>query len=200
MDECGMKNWSHDIPEGNRIYFTEVLNEMKTMVQPRILEIGSFTGTSIMAMKEILPKADCICIDNWGMEDGELDICRGVSGDKNLDMKKVRDTFLKNTDGKVKLIEMDSAKAMSLLQSEGKIFDFIYVDGSHRADDTLVDMFMAWPLLKKGGVMGIDDYQFIPPDQRGGCPAHAINYFMNKMKGQYDIISINYRVFLRKMV
>lgn len=200
MEDCGMKNWSHDIPPGEKQYFKRVLIEMKQRDKPRILEIGSFAGVSIMTMKEIVPDAECVCIDNWGLADGELQACMSVANDNTITMQKVRNTFMTNTKGQVKLIEKDSARALVQLQSEGEQFDFIYVDGSHRADDTLVDMCMAWSLLKKGGIIGIDDYLYVPPDNPNSRPGQAVDYFMQKLQGVYEVISIHYRVFLRKTV
>ena len=39
----------------------------------------------------------------------------------------------------------------------GQQFDFIYVDGSHKCLDCYGDMILAWQLLRKGGVLAVDD-------------------------------------------
>lgn len=196
-----MKNWSHDVPKGEKIYFTNVLNELKNIEHPKILEIGTYAGVSIMKMLEIVTNAYCVCIDNWGLSNDELESCKNHADNKYLTMNQIRDTFFSNTKNKksqIRLIEKDSANAMAQLNNENELFDFIYVDGSHRADDTLMDMCMAWSLLKKGGIIGIDDYLYIPINNNGGRPLHAVDYFMRKLKGHYTLITKNYRVFLRK--
>lgn len=38
--------------------------------------------------------------------------------------------------------------------------DFIYVDGSHVAQDVHLDLALAWSRLKVGGIMLIDDYEW----------------------------------------
>jgi predicted O-methyltransferase YrrM len=37
-------------------------------------------------------------------------------------------------------------------------YDFIYIDASHRADDTFVDAYYAYKMLKTGGLLVFDDY------------------------------------------
>ncbi len=56
------------------------------------------------------------------------------------------------------LIEEKSYIALPLLLKEHeKTFDFIFIDGWHTFDYTLLDVFYAGMLLKKGGFMIIDD-------------------------------------------
>lgn len=60
-----------------------------------------------------------------------------------------------------KLIEIKSEFALPQLleHSEGQ-FDFIFVDGWHTFDHTLIDCFYATRLLRIGGVLAIDDVSF----------------------------------------
>lgn len=39
-------------------------------------------------------------------------------------------------------------------------FDLVYIDGSHLRLDVLSDASMAWRLLREGGVMVFDDYEW----------------------------------------
>ena len=56
------------------------------------------------------------------------------------------------------LIEKKSYEAMpELLKKEEENFDFIFIDGWHTFDYTLVDFFYADKLLRKGGIIIIDD-------------------------------------------
>jgi predicted O-methyltransferase YrrM len=43
------------------------------------------------------------------------------------------------------------------LVSEGRMFDFVFIDGMHRFDNVIVDLFYAHRLLKPGGVVVLDD-------------------------------------------
>lgn len=43
--------------------------------------------------------------------------------------------------------------------SEGRSFDFAFVDGNHRFDSVFVDLFYLGRLVKPGGIIFLDDYQ-----------------------------------------
>ena len=59
------------------------------------------------------------------------------------------------------LVEVKSEFALPrLLQEKEGQFDFIFIDGWHTFDHTLLDCFYATRLLKVGGVLVIDDVSF----------------------------------------
>ena len=47
---------------------------------------------------------------------------------------------------------------MRKLLRENKIFDFIYIDGSHNGEDILSDAIEAFKILKKEGLIFFDDF------------------------------------------
>lgn len=55
------------------------------------------------------------------------------------------------------LIQKKSYEAMPQLLAEEKQFDLIFIDGMHLFDYTLVDMFYAILLCRKGGAIVVDD-------------------------------------------
>jgi predicted O-methyltransferase YrrM len=60
-------------------------------------------------------------------------------------------------------------------------FDIIYIDGSHRAKDVLQDSVLAWPLLRPGGILIWDDYQWCPDDPKyptWDVPGPSIDAFL----------------------
>jgi predicted O-methyltransferase YrrM len=59
---------------------------------------------------------------------------------------------------KVTLLTIKSHDALKYLHNNH--FDVIYLDGSHITTDVLRDVCLAWPLLKHGGVIIFDDYQY----------------------------------------
>jgi predicted O-methyltransferase YrrM len=82
-------------------------------------------------------------------------------------------------------------------------YDFIYVDGSHKCLDVYLDLFLAWQLLHKGGVMAIDDYMYHVDkieEHPYEYPYQAVNQFLKDNEGQYKLIDMHYRVFLEKTV
>jgi predicted O-methyltransferase YrrM len=77
-------------------------------------------------------------------------------------------------------------------------FDFIYGDGSHDPRDVCLDGILAWSLLKPGGVMIFDDYEWgghLPPHKR---PDVGINAFLAIHDKQFDTIRSSYALAIRR--
>lgn len=56
-----------------------------------------------------------------------------------------------------KVIEKKSDEALPYLRTKKKSFDLIFIDGWHTFDATLIDFYFSNLLLKKGGIIVIDD-------------------------------------------
>jgi methylase of polypeptide subunit release factors len=65
MQYFGMYNWTKDVPENSKEYFLEALKHLSYIEKPKVLEIGTFTGTSIATIKNLYPNAECFAVDNW---------------------------------------------------------------------------------------------------------------------------------------
>jgi predicted O-methyltransferase YrrM len=59
-----------------------------------------------------------------------------------------------------RLIETSSHIALPKFLSEGAKFDFVYIDGNHKVDFTLLEWFYSDQMLKVGGVIAFDDCQW----------------------------------------
>lgn len=53
----------------------------------------------------------------------------------------------------------ESQIVLPRLVSDGRRFDFAFVDGNHRFDFVFVDLFYLGRLLRPGGIVFVDDYQ-----------------------------------------
>jgi predicted O-methyltransferase YrrM len=155
------------------------------------LEIGAFEGRSTCWLLEngLSDKGSIVCIDPFS----------GSVEHGGIDFKAVEARFWSNTseakhaEQKVSLMKMTSYKALAEMIGYKYAFDFIYVDGSHAPDIALTDACMAWGLLKQGGVMLFDDYQYPHEDTKKG-----INAFLSGFEGQYEIILNNYQLAVQK--
>lgn len=79
-------------------------------------------------------------------------------------------------------------------------FDFIYIDGSHIADDVFQDCINGFTLLKKNGIMAMDDYQW--PGVTGkpeDTPRPGIDKFLNMYNGKYVLLMKDYQVWIEKI-
>jgi len=117
----------------------------------RTLEIGCAYGLSSLHICDALssrPEAHHTILDPFQMTNWD-----GV-GVGNLEKAGVR--FFQ-------LIEQRSEFAMPELLKAGEArFDFIFVDGWHTFDHTLLDCFYATRLLRKGGYLLVDDADMPP--------------------------------------
>jgi hypothetical protein len=78
-------------------------------------------------------------------------------------------------------------------------YDAIYVDGSHAAADVLEDAVLSFKLLKPGGVMIFDDYEWNAFPDPWLVPLMAIDFFLQVYQRQYELLYKGYQVAIKKM-
>ena len=165
----------------------------------QFLEIGSFEGRSSIWIAENMMQEDDIlrCIDTW--EGGE------EHGEEN--MSEVEERFRHNlivaTEKlpRRRIIQQKGTSVRELarwLTTDNQHFDFIYIDGSHKAPDVLTDACMAWPLLKTEGLMVFDDYMWGNPRDILHRPKPAIDAFCNLFAEEAEIVHVGYQLVVRK--
>lgn len=187
-----------DVPKGSKNIFLNILEMIHTVKNPKILEVGTYTGKTISKIADIFPNAECFAIDNWKLDETEFEVCRNFAG-VFFTIEDVRNTFFENTKGKnITLIEGDSTIILRNLVEKQYKFNFIYIDGSHTSLDTIIDLVLSWMLLEKEGILAIDDYLYTPPGHSEDTPRIAVDYFMSKFSEEYIIINSGYRMFLQK--
>lgn len=77
-------------------------------------------------------------------------------------------------------------------------FDLIYVDGSHAAKDVLADAVLCWPLLKNGGLMILDDYQWSLEWPLEFRPQIAIDSFLTVFRNDLQVVHRGFQLVIRK--
>ena len=213
-----MYNWTHDLPPGTRVVFERMLRR-HTGAGVRLLEIGTYTGTSLLEMLRILPEATAVAIDRWTNYDELVSLEeRGIESVFHENLRRA------GVSGRVQVLKGDSVEQLLHLVEQKEKFDFIYVDGSHKCIDCYTDMALSWRLLKTGGTMVIDDYLLQPEagvnhgsrdagrlesDYLYGSdrvaagvvldyPMKGVDHFLSKYEGQYRVLDKGYRVCLEK--
>jgi predicted O-methyltransferase YrrM len=198
-----MLNWSHSIPDHeSKDVMLKMLNKLK-MEKPRILEIGTFTGVSIINMLNVVENSVGVCIDNWGLNPGESRHVEKYFFDNNMGMSDIKNVFWNNVkkagvENRITLLEGDSVEKLLELSKNNETFNFIYVDGSHKCLDAYTDIVIAWNILEKGGIMAVDDYKWnmnAPVLER---PYDGVNRFLKKYRYTLEILSVGYRIYFRK--
>ena len=203
LNYADMYNWTNDLPDNTRHLFEAALQKATAgKAQPKILEIGTYAGTSTVEMLKLVPAATAVTVDRW--EDYD-EFGNPVLGE--IGSRKIMNIYYENMAAggvahRVRALRGDSAEKLIELIQEGYQFDFIYVDGGHKCLDCYADMVLSWPLLRKGGIMAVDDVLFMAEKKAAdplAVPYAGVEYFVEKYKGQYEIVHSGYRIYLRKI-
>jgi len=203
-----MYNWTNDLPEntGAKQTFVKMLANIIKQPTCEILEIGTFAGTSVIGMLQYLPNARATTIDPWSNYE-EKECGTNINTDclKTMVQNNIEKVFKENIlkaglQDNVTAIKGDSAFVLIDLIKEGKKYDFIYVDGSHKAIDCYADCLLSWQLLNENGIMGIDDYLYkISLTNEFENVMKGVDHFLEKIKGQYKLLVNGHRIFIQKI-
>jgi len=199
---ANMYNWTNDLPENSIGFFHAVIDYIneKNQGKKKILEIGTFVGTSAIKLLELIKNSEMTVIDMWE----NYNESGGVEGtvDK-IQENNIEQIFYNNIEksGLKHLFTIKKGNSFNVLLDMNKNnekFDVIYVDGSHTLLDSYTDILLSFELLKKGGVMMIDDVPFNKKDILNS-PLEGVKYFADKHEKEMKILHIGYRLFLEKL-
>ena len=165
---------------------------------PRVLEIGSWEGRSAVFLLSELCATDggIVCIDHFDLMESAAGRERYAKITHNLTL----------TGKSFRIFDEFSVPALMTLLGEemnhpNPGYDWIYVDGSHEADDTFLDGELIWRLAKKGAIVIFDDYHWDKePADSIHHPKRGIDAFMALHRGEFDILSgpKQYQMILQK--
>jgi predicted O-methyltransferase YrrM len=162
------------------------------------LEIGTYEGASAAWVSEHCNKLRTVtCIDTW----------TSTEEHKDTDMIQVEVRFRQNLKQLEKtynyityhIHKKPSTYALGNMLTQTVKYDWIYIDGSHKASSVLTDLTMAWHLLHRGGLMILDDYAWRPEGtQAYDRPKLAIDSWMQVNKDYTVWPQTNYQMILHK--
>lgn len=178
--------------EGQRYNFEANLLNLKGKPNLRFLQIGAYTGdASIWLLENILTSdtSTLTDIDTWEGSD--------ESEHKTIDFNNVYQIYL------VRISKYDNVLAIKskseyALPNLNYSYDFIYIDGAHTAKAVADDAEAAWKLLKPNGIIAFDDYMWGQDLPEHLTPRPAIDEFLNKYEGTYNLLTKEYQVWIQK--
>lgn len=187
-------NW---FPEEQATRWEKYLAHLKGKPNLLFLEIGSFEGRStVWLLQNVLthPTSQIVCVDTFD----------GSSEHQNteLQLNSLEDHFMHNINqigAANKVIKMKGTSKQMLKRLPSDIFDFIYVDGSHKAADVLEDAVLSFPLLKKNGIISFDDYDNNAEPDNVNEAELGINAFLQVYKDQYELLYKGLELIIRKI-
>jgi len=190
-----LPNWFSTV-EAN---FSRHLTPLAGSPDLHFLQIGAYAGhCTEWLCTNILTGENCLVtdIDTWHGSPDETD-------HSVLDWDVVRREYfdrIRPFVGKVHTFMGESDVFFMLQAPPAATFDFVYVDGGHRAETVLRDVVHADYVLKPGGILGLDDFLWWENENKhlAERPKQAINAFFDARQWDYEILSWDYQVWLRK--
>ena len=205
-----MYNWTNNVPNiKEKEEFLNVLkyfNNNYVLKQHRtiqILEIGTYTGISLINIVKLIPNSKALGIDRWSNYKNPVNSEKSIM--EFIEPLEVEKSFYKNIEteklnDRISGIKGDSKEILlRMIKDNNHLFDFIYIDGSHKCLDCYLDIFLAWQLLSKNGILAIDDYMYFYYGDTLESPHEGVNKFLNENKEKYKILYSGYRIFLEKI-
>lgn len=156
-----------------------------------ILEIGSWEGRSTCFFLQYLRSAHITAVDTWQGGDEHASYTQ-VGEIERLFGRNVARFGDRVTKAKSTSLEYFSKR------DAGTLFDLIYVDGSHRADDVMIDAIQSFAALKPGGILIFDDYTFLFYERMKDNSVFPLNCFLKMKQREFTILSVTSQLFLKK--
>ena len=190
-------NWFAVTAQGN---FEKHLLSLAEHPALRFLQLGAYTGdASLWMLDNILTGQYSILtdVDTWQGSKEELH--------ESMDFDEVYEVYLNKISKHKKQTRINRCTTTDYLLAQygcdrplGEYYDFIYVDADHTTVGVILDAELSWPLLKSGGIMAFDDYNWgneLPLHLR---PRPGIDLFLLRHEGEFELLEKNEQVWIRK--
>ena len=171
--------------------FKKFLKKFEGQSKLNFLEIGSYEGRSSIWLIEnylLSNNSKLVCIDSFSR-----------TYEYRKDFPEYESRFDDNTRKYInKIIKYKGLSGDLLRNFHEKHFDFIYIDGSHKALDLVQDAVLSFPLLKTGGILAFDDYKLEKGIESTEYPRIAIDAFLKIYNKHIALLHKDQQVWIEK--
>ena len=182
--ECAAKDYqftqdwfTHNIPIWQRH-----LQEFTGIADFQVVEIGSFQGMSACWLLDNIltnPTAKITCVDLYFQQHFKGNIVKTGVADR--------------------VIELEGYSQDLLINLATEYYDVAYIDGCHKPTSALQDAILSWRLVKVGGLMIFDDYEFTFPDSPEQDTKIGIDVFLEMFGSQLEVVHKGYQLIVKKI-
>lgn len=176
--------------------FTPTIAKGKDL-EIHVLEIGCFEGrSSLWFLENVMqhPKSHLTCIDTF-----EDSFEHNVTHKTGLQERYIHNTM--SFRSKITIVRNKSYDGLLDKSVRSKLYDIIYIDGSHVSKNVLEDAVLSFSLLRVNGIMIFDDYWWNVDDDPNGIegPKAGIDAFLTFYAKQYRITHSDYQLHIIKV-
>ena len=165
-----------------------------------VLEIGCFEGraTVYLLLNHLDKDVTYEVVDTFEGTPEESGMIETVSrlAESNFIYENFMHNMSQHTGIDLKIRKGYSQLKLPQLYQEGNKYDFIYIDASHRADDTFVDAYYAHKMLNPGGLLIFDDFGWKDPARQHpvDSPELGVRSFFTMYSEEYTVVMSGYQV------
>lgn len=190
--------FSSEVAKAHGPNWLEWLGHLKDKPGVAGLELGTWLGESAEFMLDHIftsPHANYVCVDTFeGSDEHRL---AGIDCSKNEDVTRTR---LARFGDRARIYRGRSDEYLKAALARGnECFDFLYVDAAHDAMNVLRDGVLGCELLRPGGVLVFDDYEWRVMRDELDRPKMAIDAFLNCYARRFEVIGMGWQVALKKV-
>jgi SAM-dependent methyltransferase len=189
--------------------WTTELSYLRGNPNLRFLEIGCFEGRATRWMLDNIltnPSSTIEVIDTFeGAAEHQWMVDNNITETFANDGSTLRRTFEHNVrpfSNQVLIHQgLSHGVLTELAPNRQAYYDFIYIDGSHHQDDVYKDADLTWPLLKNGGILAFDDYEYRWENPDTGEKQETkigIDRFLGEHGGEYNLLLKGWQLHIRK--
>ena len=197
----GQYRFTTDFFSGNIDVWKKHLGRFADRPDLEFLEIGSFEGASACWLLNNILTGEgsrLTCVDTFDFA-GQGSFYFQDEGSESMSIEDRFDFNIKQTGSAHKVRKVVGYSQEVLRTLPFSTYSFIYIDGSHKAANVLEDAVLAWPLLKKGGLLTFDDYEWDGDPDPLNCPGVAINAFLAIFETHYAMTHKGYQLTVEKL-
>ena len=157
------------------------------------LQLGAYTGDASVWMLNNLGEIELTDVDTWEGSDEEAH--------KSIDFDEVYNIYCNKVErfNNVSHFRTTTQEFLINKRNRSYSFDFIYIDADHTAAGVLLDAELSWDLLKVGGIMAFDDYEWGAHLPASKSPKLGIDLFLERHAGEYELLESGLQVWIRKV-
>jgi len=186
--------FTEDWFSGNIPIWQQLFRQLTGKPDIHILEIGSYQGRSaVWLMSNVLtdPTSRLTCVDTF----------EGSVEHTEQQRHQLKDIFAHNLSPFAARVHAIQGNSMDYMRSlpRAETFDAIYIDGDHRAPSVMEDIVLAFPLLKVGGIMIFDDYEWHDMKDPYLQPGPAIDAFLSVYRRKINVVYRGYQVAIQRI-